>query len=102
MHTSWISKTAVIPYKVIGNCQFNIGSNILIRNEVSDVNLICICGGDIESTNHFFFHTPEFIEKKQALFDNNQTIDKMLLSQNKSKLTHSFLYRDPTRKSDVN
>ena len=74
----------------------------LIRNEISDINLIRICGGDIESTNHFFFHTPEFIVIKQALFDNNQTIDKMLLSQNKSKLTHSFLYHDPTRKSNVN
>ena len=24
------------------------------------INLICICGGDIESTNHFFLHWPEY------------------------------------------
>ena len=79
--TSGISKTASIPYKVIGSCQFNVSCNILIRNEISDIVLvaitpICIYGGDIESTNHFLFQSPDFSETKQTLFDNNQNKKK--------------------------
>ena len=54
------------------------------------INLICICGGDTESINHFFLHCPEYCEARQTLFDNIQGIDKMLLSQNESSLTHFF------------
>ena len=52
------------------------------------INPICICGGDIESINHFFLHFPEYYETRQTLFDNIQSIGKMLLSQNESSLTH--------------
>ena len=54
------------------------------------INPICICGGDIESINHFFLQCPEHFEARQTLFDNIQSIDKMLLSQNESSLTHFF------------
>ena len=66
------------------------------------INPICICGGDIESINRFFFHCPEYCEARQTLFDNIQSIDKMLLSQNESSLTHLLLYGDPKRNSSVN
>ena len=66
------------------------------------INPICICGGDIESINHFFLHCPEYSEARQTLFDNIQSIDKMLLSQNESSLTHLLLYGDPKRNSNVN
>ena len=59
-------------------------------------------GGDIESINHFFHHCPEYCEATQTLFDNIQNIDKMLLSQNESSLTHLLLYGDPKRNSNVN
>ena len=55
------------------------------------INPICICGGDIESINHFFLHCPEYFEARQTLFDNIQSIDKMLLSQNEFSLTHFFM-----------
>ena len=54
------------------------------------VNLICICGDDIESINHFFLHCSEYCETRQTLFDNIQSIDKMLLSQNEPSLTPFF------------
>ena len=54
------------------------------------INPICIFGGDIESKNYFFLHSPEYFEARQTLFDNIQSIDKMLLSQNESSLTHFF------------
>ena len=38
----------------------------------------------------------------ETLFDNIQTIDKMLLSQNESSLTCLLLYGDPKRNSYVN
>ena len=63
---------------------------------------ICICGSDIESINHFFFHCPEYCEARQILFDNIQSIDKILLNQNESSLTHLLLYGDPKRNSIVN
>ena len=55
------------------------------------INPICICGGDIESINHFFLHCSEYFEARQTLFDNIQSIDKMLLSQNEFSLTHFFM-----------
>ena len=58
------------------------------------VSPICICGGDVESMNHFFLHCPEYCEARQTLFDNIQSIDKMLLNQNESSLTHLLLYGD--------
>ena len=66
------------------------------------INPICICGGDIESINHFFLQCPEYCEARQTLFDNIQRIDKMLLSQNESLSTHLLLYGDPKRNSIVN
>ena len=52
------------------------------------INHICICGGDIESINHFFVYCPEYCEARHTLFDNIQSIDKMLFSQNESSLTN--------------
>ena len=66
------------------------------------INLICICGGDTESINHFFLHCPKYCEARQIPFDNNQNVDKMLLSQNASSLTHLLLYGDLKRNSNVN
>ena len=42
------------------------------------VNPICIFGGDIDSINHFFFHCPKYCEARKTLFDNIESIDKML------------------------
>ena len=48
------------------------------------INPICIFGGYIESINYFFLYFPENCEATQKLFDNIQSIDKKLLSQNES------------------
>ena len=66
------------------------------------INPICICAGDIESMTQFFHHCPEYCEARQTPFHNIQSIDKMLLSQNESSLTHLLLYGDPKRNSNVN
>ena len=55
------------------------------------INPICISGGDIESINHFFLLCPKYCEARQTLFDNIQSIEKMLLNQNESSLTHFFM-----------
>ena len=54
------------------------------------INPICICGGEIESINHFFLYCPEYCEARRTLFDNIKSIDRMLLSQNESSLTHFY------------
>ena len=59
-------------------------------------------GGDTESIDNFFLHCPEYCEGRQTLFDNIQSIDKMLLSQNESSLTHLLLYGDSKGNSNVN
>ena len=66
------------------------------------INPTCICGGDTESINHFFLHCPEYCKARQTFFDNIESIDKMLLSQNESSLTHLLLNGDPKRNSSVN
>ena len=66
------------------------------------INPICICGADIESINYFFLHCPKYCEARQTLFGNIQSIDKMLLSQNESSLTHSLLYGEPKHNFNVN
>ena len=66
------------------------------------INSLSICGGDIESINHFFLHFPEHLQARETLFDNIQSIDKMLLSQNGSSLTHLLLHSEPKRKFNVN
>ena len=65
------------------------------------VNPICIYGGGIGSISHFFLHCPEYFEEWQTLFDNIQSIDKMLLSQNESSLTPLLLYGDPKRNFSI-
>ena len=65
------------------------------------INPIFICGGDIESINDFFLRCPEYFEARKTLFDNIQSIDKMLLSQNKSSLTLLVLCREPNRNVNV-
>ena len=65
----------------------SISLSIFFNDKIS---FICIWGGDIESINHFFLHCLEYSEARPALFDNIQSIDKMLLSQNESSLTHFF------------
>ena len=59
------------------------------------INSICICGGNISSINHFFLHCPDYCEARQNLFGNIQSIDKMLLIQNKSWLTQLTLKATP-------
>ena len=34
------------------------------------INYICICGGKIQSINHFLLHCPEYCEARQIFFDN--------------------------------
>ena len=66
------------------------------------INTICICGGDIESINHFCLHCPEYCEARQTFFDNIERIDEIILSQNEYLLTHLLLYGKPKRNSNVN
>ena len=61
-----------------------------------------MCGGNIESINHFFLHCHEYCKARQTLFDNIQSIEKMLLTQNESSLTHLLLYGDPKPNSNAN
>ena len=80
----------------------NLNQNKFKHAFSNTINPICICGGNIESISHFFLHFPEYFEARETLFDNIQSIDKMLLSQNESSLTHLLLYGDPKRNSSVN
>ena len=66
------------------------------------VHSICMCRSDTESINHLFFHCPEYCEARQTFFDNSQSIDKTLLSQNESSLNRLLFYGDPERNSSVN
>ena len=66
------------------------------------LSMVLICRIDTESINHFFLHCPEYYEARQTILENIQNIDKMLLSQSESWLTHLLLYSDPKSNSDAN
>ena len=70
------------PYRIKLLTRLRLGLSHLnehkFKHGINDtINPICICGRDIESINHFFFHCPEDCEARQTVFDNIQSIDKV-------------------------
>ena len=56
------------------------------------INPLPNCGQDIESSTHFFFHCPFFINKKRTLLSSTRNIDSKLLDCINYDLTQTFLF----------
>ena len=52
---------------------------------------ICICGKDIESTNHFLLQCSLFLNERQVLMNKICDIDSSLVDQNENSLCYTLL-----------
>ena len=53
---------------------------------------ICMCGKDIESTNHFVFQCSLFLNKRQVLMNKIRDIGSSLIDQNENSLCYTLLF----------
>ena len=53
---------------------------------------ICMCGKDIESTNHFLLQYSLFLNERQVLMNKIRNIDSSLIDQNKNSLCYTLLF----------
>ena len=62
------------------------------HNFQDNLNPICSCGFDIESTSHFLLHCPSFNDKRYALLSILNKNDCKLIELTKSSLSQTLLY----------
>ena len=53
---------------------------------------ICICGIDIESTNHFLLQCSLFLKEKHVLMNKIRDIDSSLIDQNENSLCYTLIF----------
>ena len=53
---------------------------------------ICMCGKDIESTNHFLLQCSLFLNQRQVLMDKIRDIDSLIIDQNENSLCYTLLF----------
>ena len=56
------------------------------------INLLCSCGIDIESTEHFLLHCPKFVNERRILLSTIGNINYKLLENTDSNLTQTLLF----------
>ena len=54
------------------------------------INPLCSCGIDIESTEHFLLHCPQFVNERRTLLSNIGNINYKLLENTDSNLTQTL------------
>ena len=57
-----------------------------------NLNHLCECGKDIESTVHFFLHCTNLLIPRETLFQKIRNIDDNILSQSETQVTQTLLY----------
>ena len=62
------------------------------HNFQDNLNSICSCGLDIESTSHFLLHCPSFNDKRYALLSILNKNDCKLIELTRSSLSQTLLY----------
>ena len=67
-----------------------------------NLNSLCQCGKDIESTIHFFLHCSNFLIPRQTLFWKIRNIGDSILSQSETQLTQTLLYGNQKYHSSIN
>ena len=56
------------------------------------INPLCSCGLDIESTEHFLLHCPQFVNERRTLLSTIGNINYNLLKNTDSNLTQTLLF----------
>ena len=66
------------------------------------INPLCNCGQDIESSTHFFFHCPFFIDERCTLLSTIRSLDSKLLDYTDYDLTQTLLFGNTSQISSNN
>ena len=62
------------------------------HNFQDTINPLCICGLDLESTEHFLLHCPQFVNERCTLLNTIGNINYKLLENTDSNLTQTLLF----------
>ena len=65
-------------------------------------NPLCSCSLDVESTIHYFLHSPQFTIERHTLLNTISQIDNKLLDSNESTLIQYLLFGDPSKDTETN
>ena len=91
----------VILFDMLVNPSFKMTTNLAKKtktigstcNLISDcLDEICMCGKDIESTNHFLFQCSLFLNERQVFMNKIRDIDSSLIDQNENCLCYTLLF----------
>ena len=66
------------------------------------LNPLCSGGHDIETTSHYFLHSPLFYAEQSTLLNNINEIDSTILNKSESVVTCILLHGDESFKDEVN
>ena len=72
------------------------------HNFQDSINPLCSCGGDIETTEHFFLHCQNFNHLRPTLLNSLDDIDPTLNNMNSKELTTLLLYGSSKFDSTIN
>ena len=77
--------------------RLRLGSNHLRKHKFKHsfqdtINPLCSCGPDIESTEHFLLHCPQFVNKRRTLLSTIGKINYKFLENTDSNLTQTLLF----------
>ena len=65
------------------------------HNFQDSVDSFCSCGNDIESTVHFFLHSPNFSTQRQTLLKKLKSINESFMTENENSVVRTLLFRRP-------
>ena len=72
------------------------------HNFQDSINPLCSCGGDIETTEHFFLHCQHYNHLRPTLLNSLVNIDPSLTNMNNKEMINSLLYASSKLDSFLN
>ena len=55
---------------------------------------MCSCGVEVETTDHFLLHCPNYLHERKFLLDNIKSVFPNILEQSDSFINNVFLFGD--------
>ena len=66
------------------------------------LNPVCSCGNDVESTEHFLLHCPQFVNERRTLLNTLGNFNCSLLENTSKVLTQTLLFGNTSLNSNDN
>ena len=80
----------------------HLNEHRLNHNFQSCINLLCICGLEVESTSHFFLYCLHYNDICETLLNELKSVDENILKLSGNKLINLLLYGDSKFDSNKN